>query len=204
LTATFWISQEKDKIEDLIVVASNGNSFNLIRADANIKLFFHVSYDTLITLTPQTYTVKSATVSGATTSNGHLDKGFKIEVSGSIFLGERKTATIKWTYPIEGIEFNAVDCDVKLSDQAIGIVKSTCGSAALNVFRNNDVTDFANIFEFNFDSFAVSSALENMNQILTCSIKLCSRGAGCGVNDETECDSTAPAVFDYKKFDSKA
>ena len=124
-----------------------------------------------------------------------------MEVSGSIFLGERKTVTITWTYPIDGIEFNAVDCDVKLSDQAIGIVKSTCGSGALNVLRNNDVTDFATIFEFYFDSFTVSNAFENTNQILTCSIKLCSRGAGCGVNDDTECDDNAPAVFDYKKFD---
>ena len=183
------------------MVDSNGNSLNLVRADENIKLVFHVSYDTLITLTPETYTVKSATVSGATTATGHLDKGFKIEVSGSIFLGERKTALIKWTNPIDGIEFNAVDCDVKLSDQAIGIVKSTCGSKALNVSRNNDATDFSNIFQFNFDSFTVTSASENLNQILTCSIKLCSRGAGCGLNDVTECDINAPAVFDYKKFD---
>ena len=53
LTASFWISQEKDDIEDLVIIDPSGVSLNLVRANSNIKLLFHVNYDTIITLTPE-------------------------------------------------------------------------------------------------------------------------------------------------------
>jgi hypothetical protein len=72
------------------------NGFSVTTTNIPVVIFKCV-YSTLVSVSSKPYDIRNNTAHGSVSKAGSLIKSFSMNLSGSEFLGQRKTVTISWS-----------------------------------------------------------------------------------------------------------